>query len=290
MESKNATLEKLTMPRSQSAWNEIIAFISIVFALGAVASVLVYSLKSPASIPRAFNKQYPIGVPNVSNPSGMAPMGPRAMPGYRRSYVNEFNGSTLPKGWYVFTGIPGGSPGGQFAANHVVVHHGLLQLNTWRDPLYQRRWVTGGLCQCDFVQTYGAYFVRSRVTGGGASAIELLWPESNVWPPEIDFNESGGSTNSSSSTVHWGPTNQIDQRSVPIDLTKWHTWGVVWSPNSIDYLVDGRAWAVITNKVEIPHIPMRLDIEQRTMCQSGFQCPRVPVSMLIDWVAEFSPS
>jgi len=28
----------------------------------------------------------------------------------------------------------------------------------------------------------GAFFVRSRDTGGGATSVQLLYPESNVWP------------------------------------------------------------------------------------------------------------
>jgi len=211
-----------------------------------------------------------------------------ALPGYQLEYVNNFDGSTLPPGWDVFSGLPGGDPGGQFASTHVLVQGGLLRLNTWRDPKYQDRWVTGGLCQCGVTRKFGAYFVRSRVTGGGANEVQLLWPATNTWPPEIDFNENGGSLNSTSSTVHWGATNQTDQHSLSVDMTKWHTWGVIWTPTAIIYVIDGKAWAVVTETVEIAKVPMRLDLEQRTQCQSGFQCPRAPVSMLVDWVAEYA--
>jgi hypothetical protein len=41
---------------------------------------------------------------------------------------------------------------------------------------------------------------------------------------------------------------------------------------------------------EIPKIPMTLDFEQRAMCGLGLQCPTAPVPMLIDWVAEYTPT
>ncbi len=80
---------------------------------------------------------------------------------------------------------------------------GELLLSTYRDKHYQNRWVTGGLCQCGLPHVYGAYFVRSRSTGVGPNEVELLWPENNQWPPEIDFNETP-SAHQSSATVHWG--------------------------------------------------------------------------------------
>ena len=252
---------------------------------------------SPASAHQAVHvnlsaqqsRLYPLGTPDNTEPSGEAMPGPDAMPGYRLGYENDFTGTTLPPGWDVFTGVPGGDPGGHFGSAHVVVSGGLLQLNAWEDPKYQDRWVTGGLCQCSVARTYGAYFVRSRVTGPGPNEVALLWPVTNVWPPEIDFNETGGLLSSTTSSVHFGATNTIIQRNVTIDMTQWHTWGVIWTPNSIVYTVDGRYWGAVTVPSYIPRIRMTLDLEQRAMCSEARQCPIVPVSMLVDWVAEYVP-
>jgi len=232
--------------------------------------------------------QYPIGVPKKNSPSGLSPASASAFPGYRLTYVNNFNGSKLPVGWDIFTGVPGGAPGGQFGSAHVVVSGGMLRLNAWRDPKYQNRWVTGGLCQCGLIRKYGAFFVRSRVTGGGANEVQLLWPATNTWPPEIDFNENGGNLKATSSTVHWGAKNFAIRRVLQIDMTKWHTWGVVWTPKSIEYVVDGHVWTSITVAAAITRIPMRLDLEQRTICSEHRQCPTAPVSMLVDWVSEYA--
>lgn len=232
---------------------------------------------------------YPIGVRDAVEPSGEAPPGSNSLAGYRLTYETDFKGSTLPSGWFAFKGVPGGDPQGQFALSHVVVHDGVLELNTWQDPQYQDRWVTGGLCQCGAPKTYGAYFVRSRVTGGGANEVELLWPASNVRPPEIDFNETLGSMTESSSTVHFGATNALTQRHVTIDMSQWHTWGVIWTATAITYVVDGQVWATVTTPSEIPDVPMTLNLEQLSACAANRLCPSHPVSMLVNWVAEYSP-
>jgi len=236
------------------------------------------------------SKTFPTGTEDKHDPSGMGPPKADALAGYTQNYVTHFPGNALPAGWDAFSGIPSGVPDGQFGSAHSVVSGGLLRLDTWRDPSYHDRWVTGGVCQCGFAQTYGAYFVRSRLTGPGPNEVQLLWPAANVWPPEIDFNESGGGVTGSVATVHFGAADNIDQRKLTIDMDQWHTWGVVWSRNSIMYTVDGHAWGTITFPWEIPDQPMALHLQQQSSCALGLQyaCPHTPASMEIDWVAEYA--
>ncbi len=262
------------------------ATIGVVAWFGIVVTTASAKAKTVSNTTPQVN--YPIGVINNSEPSGLAPPSATSFPGYVESYVNDFRGSRLPVGWETFSGVPGGDPGGQFAKSHVVVDRGMLLLNTWKDPKYHNKWVTGGLSQYAVSRVYGAYFVRSRITGLGPNSVELLWPADNSWPPEIDFNETGGGDAATSSTVHWSTLNHVEQRHIRIPMTQWHTWGVIWTPKSIIYTVDGKAWASITNAAAIPQIPMNLDFEQRAMCSLGFQCPTRPEAMQIDWVAEFA--
>ncbi len=273
--------------------SHLIGALTVVVVAAVVAAVVyfVYAYEHKTvirAIAPGVRTPYPVGVIDTKALSGVDPPGAHALAGYRQVYVTDFPGRSLPTGWAVFTGPQPGSPGGHFGAAHVVVKDGRLLLSTWRDPQFKDAWVTGGLCQCGRPMTYGAFFVRSRVTAAGPNEVELLWPASNHWPPEIDFNETGGRTNGTSSTVHWGPINQIDQRFVTIDMTKWHTWGVVWTRSSIVYTVDGQVWGTIASPSEVASVPMTLDFEQRTLCAFHRQCPTHPVTMEVAWVAEYA--
>jgi outer membrane protein OmpA-like peptidoglycan-associated protein len=240
----------------------------------------------------AIDVLYPTGTPDASEPSGYGPPGANAMGGYAQTYVNDFGGSSLPPTWSVFSGIPGGDPSGRWATSHVTVGGGLLQLNTFQDPKYANAWVSGGLCQCGLTRTYGAYFVRSRITGSGPTQVELLWPQNNTWPPEIDFNETFGGTVGTLATDHYDANNDQVHSKLTVDMTQWHTWGVIWSPTSIIYTVDGAIWGTVTNTAEISSMPMELDISQQTFCAatSGWACPTAPESLDVDWVDEYAPS
>ena len=229
--------------------------------------------------------RYPIGIANSKEPSGFAPPGLRALPGYRRTYVQDFKGAGSLKGWGLFNGVPGGDPTGHFSPGHVQVFQGLLRLKSFRDPLFHDFWVTGGLCQCSRPAAYGAYFVRSRVTAAGTNSVELLWPANNVWPPEVDFNEDLFHVNLTTATVHW--SNSTDFHILKINMLRWHTWGIIWTPTYILDVVDGTAWHEVSRRSAVPHVPMVLDLEQRTSCTSLLPCPGQSSSMLIDWVAEY---
>jgi beta-glucanase (GH16 family) len=132
------------------------------------------------------------------------------------------------------------------------------------------------------------------VTGAGPTNVELLWPASNNWPPEIDFNETLGPSTSTTATVHWGASNsEFHSNLSGIDMTQWHTWGVIWTPTSITYTIDGRVWdTVSSSSAQIPDVPMTLDLQQQTWCGASpaYACPTAPESMQINWVAEYTPS
>jgi beta-glucanase (GH16 family) len=111
-----------------------------------------------------------------------------------------------------------------------------------------------------------------------------------VWPPEIDFNETGGSVTSTTTSVHYGSANHIVRTEININMTQWHTWGVIWTPGYIIYTADGTIWGTFKVPSEISKVPMTLDFEQRQICEEKRQCPTAPQSMQIDWVAEYAPT
>jgi hypothetical protein len=240
----------------------------------------------------------PDGVPNSSEPSGEAPPGANAMSGYTQSYVTDFTGTALPSGWNAYSGAPGSSdPGSQWAVTHDVVSGGILSLNAFQDPAFGNEWVTGGTSQDGVSRSYGAYFVRSRETGGGPTLVELLWPTNNVWPPEIDFDETDGPSGRTTATNIWAVNNGVksqQQSQLTIDMTQWNTFGVIWTPTSLTYTVNGTVWGTFTNASEIPSTPMHLDLQQQTWCGAAANtdgenaCPTAPESMQVDWVAEYA--
>jgi hypothetical protein len=201
-------------------------------------------------------------------------------------YSTDFKGSTLPSGWDAYSGEPGGDTGALFSPSGITVSNGLLNVNTIQQG---GGWVTGGVCDCGLGLTYGAFFVRSRLTGAGPTGVELLWPDAQVWPPEIDFNETLGGTTSTTATVHYTASDQIVHQVMNgIDETQWHTWGVIWTPTSVTYTLDGQVWGTDSDAATIPTIAMHLSLQAQTWCASGWACPTTPESMQVDWVAEYS--
>ena len=255
-----------------------------------VAPTTTTSVATTTTTPAATT--FPLGIPNSAEPSGYAPPSTSALPGFTQSGVVDFTGTTLPAGWSTYAGQPGGDPGATYGgSSHVTVGGGILSLNTFQDAAFGGKWATGGVCQCGQNQTYGAYFVRSRVTGPGPTNVELMWPSANVWPPEIDFNETGGATAGTSATVHWissTNSNAQEQRRTSVDMTKWNTWGIVWTPTTLTYTLDGAAWGTVTNSNEVPTMPMHLSLQQQTWCNAGYACPTSPESMQIDWTANYT--
>jgi beta-glucanase (GH16 family) len=224
-------------------------------------------------------------------------LGPRAAgePRWQLVFSDDFNGPLDPARWGEYSGQPGGDPGGWWDPSHVVVRRGALELRTYRDARFGGRWVSGGVSSANAVrQTYGRYVVRFRMDHGrGVAGILLLWPVSEHWPPEIDFAETGGTARrgrgEAAATLHHGPTNEQVQRSVRVDLTRWHTMGVEWTPDRLGYTLDGRVWATVRHRA-VPREPMELDLQtQAGTCGDRYApCPDATtparVTMHVDWV------
>jgi len=230
-------------------------------------------------------------IPSVSGamsgePSGDAPPTSSYLPGYSLSYETTFPGTSLPSGWAAFQGAAAGDPGSQWSPSNVTVGGGLLQLNATQN---NGQWVTGGVSSSRAL-TYGAIFVNSRVTGAGPTQVEMLYPVSG-WPPEVDFDETYGGTTYSMATDHYGGSANLQiHDTYDVDMTQWHTWGIIWTPSSISYTIDGTVWATVAGSGEVPDQPMTLNIQQQTYCgaSSPYACPTSNASTQVDWVAEFT--
>ena len=154
--------------------------------------------------------------------------------------------------WRVFDGV--GGLGQHWSASHTTVSGGILTEK-----------VSGGVAAGvgnTIHKTYGTWQVTYRMTRGGAKYAILLMGSNHQ---EIDFAEdpvSDPNRQLTMATLHWGTGHgaaNISQHRLPGDYTQWHTAGVIWTPNSVQYTMDGTVWATETN--HIPTGPMHLAIQ-----------------------------
>ena len=214
-------------------------------------------------------------------------------------FADDFTGSSLnTTAWGAYSGQPGGDPGGLWDPSHVVVHDGMLELQSYRDPAHGGRWVSGGLSSAPALrQTFGKYLLRFRMDKGtGIAGIMLLWPSYGGWPPEVDFAEDGGGARTeTTATLHYGSDDTQIARSVAADFTQWHTVGVEWTAGHLSYTLDGAVWGELTSP-HIPAEPMEMDIQTQagTCGQLATPCPDsttpAHVNMQVDWVVVYRPA
>ena len=175
----------------------------VVRILAAIVVVLVaVVLSTVVATPRATTS-----APKALGPSGQL-MPSRAPRGYHAVVAQDFLGTTVPAGWHPYQGQAGSDTAGWWDPSHITVGNGMLTLHAYKDPAHggpNSPWVEGGIDQWPAgVLVNGEYLVRSRVSSAtGVTEVALLWPDDDNWPPEIDFNESNG-TNESTATLIWG--------------------------------------------------------------------------------------
>ena len=240
----------------------------------------------------------------AASPSGQ-PIPAQAPAGYHTVVTQDFTATTVPSGWHPYQGQPGTDTGGWWDPSHVTVGNGLLTLRTYKDPAHagpHSPWVEGGIDQWPAgVLKNGEYLVRSRVTSAvGVTQVMLLWPnQSRGIPREIDFNESNGTNETTAHLIYGRKSDPHMEQSVTlafptVDLTQWHTWGVIVTPKTITYTVDGRTWATMVNHEQVA---MHLALQQQVWAcgnTSERACPGAStpaeVDFQIDWVAVYAPN
>lgn len=102
--------------------------------------------------------------------------------------------------------------------------------------------------KCSFDQAYGYFEIRARWTGGkGIWPAFWLLPAKGGWPPEIDILEAHGDK---PSTVFQSLHSKV-QKSITRKVTmpgtgdQFHLYAVLWTPERLDYYVDGIKTATI---------------------------------------------
>ena len=249
--------------------------------------------------------QVSAGASPAPGPSGVAI--PRSAPsGWKIVYEDWFGGNSLGSIWQTYSGQPGKDPGGWWDPSHDVVTGNELQLQAYPDAAHCPRAdgcqsyddeVAGGV-KLGITRTYGRYLVRMRAGNAqGVSIVALLWPADDQGPPEIDFAEDNGSTPRSLDTVtfHYGDPERAIRYTLHVNMARWHTYGVQWTPGKIVYTIDGRAWATIRNAA-VPSQPMNLAIQDQTWdCGLSWeQCagngPAPSANLDVAWVVVEAPT
>jgi beta-glucanase (GH16 family) len=221
------------------------------------------------------------------------------LPRWRQVFSDDFSGTAVDATkWGLYEGQPAGDPGGWWDPSHVVVNGGIVTLQSYRDPRWGGRWVSGGMSSSRGLrQMYGKYEVRFRMDAGyGIASVLLLWPVADHWPPEIDFAENGGmgaTRDRMTATLHYGEDDRIIQRTVSADFTEWHTIGVEWTLGELVYTLDGRRWATVAD-ANVPSEPMELDAQAQTAGDVWNPAPDATtppqVDMAIDWAVAYAPA
>lgn len=232
-------------------------------------------------------------------PSVRQPMPAGQPAGWRMVFSDDFNTSALDGSrWRAYYGRAGGDPAAWFEPGHVSVSNGQLVISAYRDPATGDRWTSGGISSLPaFSQTYGEFLIRFRFDPGtGIGHTLSLNPASGSWPPEIDFSEDNGSGRSRTlATLHYGSSDHKISKAVPVDLTRWHTLGVQWLPDTLRFTLDGRVWFTIRNS-NVPRVPMGIALQTQAWPCTGTWgiCPNAgtpaAVRMYVDWVVAYAPA
>jgi hypothetical protein len=146
-------------------------------------------------------------------------------------------------------------------------------------------------------QTYGRYTVRYRYAPGsniaGFKSVWMLWPDSNQWGDgEVDFHELGNEANRRSGWAamlqacgyNTGCPQQV--QNFPIDVTKWHTATVMWTPGRIRVWLDGHLMATSTTRV--PNKPMHLLLQTEASDYGPVAKPNAVMNIDVDWVTVYT--
>jgi hypothetical protein len=146
-------------------------------------------------------------------------------------FYRQFRLPLVRHTWTLYNGVPGCCPQSIWSPSHVVSKAGALRIQTYKDPAFGGKWVSGGTSMARLVsQTYGRWVVRFRMNRGKGVGMDVA------------LRPNGGGT--------------------VVDFWKWHTMTLAWVPGQITVRLDGRLWANYTS--HIPSTPMHLVMQTNT--------------------------
>lgn len=146
-----------------------------------------------------------------------------------------------------------------YTPGSATVADGVLTIRAERRPIEGRDFASSLIdTRGKFAQAFGRFECRAKLPRGrGIWPAFWMLPEAGGWPPEIDIMENlGHEPRRIHCTQHWGeawPRNQSTGAHFdgPDFSEDFHVFCVEWSPERIDWLIDGERVASSTS-----HIPL----------------------------------
>jgi beta-glucanase (GH16 family) len=207
-------------------------------------------------------------------------------------FYRQFKDPMKPHTWTVYQGTPGCCNQSYWAKSHVVSKAGMLRIQTYKDPAFGGRWVSGGVSMARLVnQTYGRWVVRFRMPRGTGVGMDVALRPSGSgtvvdWIEES--SDKGAARAIETATLHYGSTRV--HAHVQADFTKWHTMILAWTPGHITVRLGHHLWANYTSHV--PSSPMHM-VMQTNVGTNGFtgvmpnSSTPSRVTLYVDYVAVY---
>jgi serralysin len=153
--------------------------------------------------------------------------------------TEPFYGDTSNGGQGTINPTPPGQPGSLYSFQNGYL---VLSMDPQQAPYLDTNpnGVQGGLSQ-----QYGYFEIRAQLTGtSGYNADFWMIPSSGGAPPEIDvFEHNGYIAGDYEMTYHssTSPVHNLDLYEVPGVTTGFHDFGVMWTPDTLTWYIDGQA-------------------------------------------------
>lgn len=189
-----------------------------------------------------------------------------AVDGWELVWSDEFEGDRLdPEKWRIEDAAVTKNNELQFyLPDEVYLEDGCLVLRSQRREVGGREYTSGLVDTQDrFARAFGRFEVRARLPKGqGVWPAHWLLPEDHPsWPPEIDIMELlGHEPRTVHMTQHWGtwPKNAHHGAEFegPDFSAEFHVFAVEWSPDRIDWFIDGELRH--SSAQSVPRIPFYL--------------------------------
>jgi beta-glucanase (GH16 family) len=141
--------------------------------------------------------------------------------------------------------------------------------------------------------TYGRFVTRFKITETAPhySQVFLLWPDSERWPADGEFDFPAGDLGDTigATAIHANSNLQREQFQSNYTFTTWHTAALEWAPGNARFYVDGNL--IGSTSSQVASNPMHY-VLQMEATETSDTAPSAGTSthMQLDWFAAYSYS